>query len=227
MTFRTTSALGLIGTLFVVGVSSAQISDPSSNFGTLQDSNIGQSITAGQGMFSTPLPAPTLGDSGSTGSTGATGTAAGGDASATASSLMQNNAVNPFSAAAGTATTTGQTQRNSFRSGMGALNSLFGNGNGFNNAFGQQDQKRLPTKLTVKFQHPKLPSNQVGADISSRLERINMPRVAVSVADRVATLTGTVDSPESSRLAERFVLLEPGISQVENYLVVQESLNSP
>ncbi|QDU76186.1 BON domain protein [Bremerella volcania] len=213
-------------------INSDTLQQPNSNFGSGFNSNTGGSISSpGTNMFSTPLPAPsfangsTSGSSGSGGTTGTSGLGGTGDASA-ASALMQQNQLNPFG---GGATGTGQlgsgglnSGRNSSFGRFGAFGNLFNN-QAFQNGFGQNDTPRLPTKLTVKFDHPKIPTNLVSADITRRIRKIGrFPNVTVSVEDRVATVSGIVESEDDLRLIDRFVSLEVGVSSVVNQLELQE-----
>lgn len=206
-------------------VSSGTTQVPSSNFGAGGTNiNNGGSITSpGSNMFSAQLPAATLGAGGST-SSGTGGNAAAGlgaDASA-ASSMMQSNGLNPFGAAAGTgATGLGNSARNS-ASRFGAFGNMF-NQQAFQSGFGQDETPRLPTKLTVKFKHPTVPSSLVSADITRRVRKLSrFEDVTVSVEDRVATVSGTVESEDDLRLVDRFVALEVGVTSVVNQVQLQE-----
>lgn len=210
-------------------INSDTLQQPSSNFGSSLNSNTGGSISSpGTNMFSTPLPAPSFSNdssSGTSGSTGTSGLGGTGDASA-ASSLMQQNQLNPFG---GGTTGTGQlgsgglnSGRNSSFGRFGAFGNLFNN-QAFQNGFGQNDTPRLPTKLTVKFNHPTIPTDLVSSDITHRIRKIGrFPGVIVSVEDRVATVSGIVESEDDLRLVERFVSLEVGVSSVVNQLELQE-----
>lgn len=207
-------------------VNSDTLQQPTSNFGSGFNSNSGGTISSpGTNMFSSPLPQPSFGsDSSSTGS-GTSGLGGTADASA-ASSLMQQNQLNPFG---GGATGTGQlglgggnSARNSSFGRFGAFGNLFNN-QAFQNGFGQDETPRLPTKLTVKFDHPKIPTNLVNADISRRVRKIGrFPNIIVTVEDRVATVSGIVESEDDLRLVERFVSLEVGVSSVVNQIELQE-----
>ncbi len=97
------------------------------------------------------------------------------------------------------------------------------NNQAFQNGFGQDDTPRLPTKLTVKFDHPVVPSNLVSADITRRIRKMQrFSGITVTVEDRVATVTGIVESEDDLRLVDRFVSLEVGVSSVVNQLELQE-----
>lgn len=209
-------------------VNSDTLQQPNSNFGSSFNSNSGGTISSpGTNMFSSPLPTPSFGSGSSSGTGSASGTSgAGGTGNASAaSSLMQQNQLNPFG---GGATGTGQlglggnTARNSFGR-FGAFGNMFNN-QAFQNGFGQDDTPRLPTKLTVKFDHPVIPTDLVSTDITRRVRKIGrFPGITVSVEDRVATVSGIVESEDDLRLIERFVALEVGVSSVVNQLELQES----
>lgn len=203
------------------------LQQPNSGFGSGINSNTGGTINSpGTNMFSSPLPQPTFGNTSSgTGGTGTSGLGGTGDTSA-AASMMQQNQLNPFG---GGATGTGQlglggnSGRNSSFGRFGAFGNLFNN-QAFQNGFGQDSIPRLPTKLTVKFDHPIVPTDLVSADITRRVRKIGrFPNVIVTVEDRVATVSGIVDSEDDLRLIDRFVALEVGVSSVVNQLELQES----
>lgn len=212
-------------------VNSDTLQQPNTNFGSGFNSNSGGTISSpGTNMFSSPLPSPsfTNGSTSGTGSaSGSTGTSGLGGASGStgAAGMMQQNQLNPFG---GGTTGTGQlglgggnSARSSFGR-FGAFGNLFNN-QAFQNGFGQNDTPRLPTKLTVKFDHPKIPTGLVSSDITRRVRKIGrFPGVIVSVEDRVATVSGIVESEDDSRLIERFVSLEVGVSSVVNQLELQE-----
>ena len=205
--------------------------NPSSGFGSMQNSNLGQPISPGNNMFSQPLPSPSLGSMSGGGATSGSGSGASGAGGGNAgvqggANMMSQNALNPFSGALGTAAGAGGFGlggANSFRSGFGrfgAFNSMFNN-QAFQNGFGQNEQKRIPTKLTVRFNHPQISDSAIDAKITRRINALNFPGVKVSVEDRVAIVSGTVDSEDDRRVVDRFVSMEPGISTVENRLEVR------
>ncbi|MHC2071017.1 BON domain-containing protein [Bremerella sp. T1] len=209
-------------------VNSDTLQQPSSGFGSGFNSNSGGTISSsGTNMFSSPLPSPSFSDgSTSSGSGTSSGLGGSGDASA-ASSLMQQNQLNPFGG--GTTGTGGSgfnfgganSARSSFGR-FGAFGNMFNN-QAFQNGFGQDDTPRLPTKLTVKFDHPVVPSNLVSADITRRIRKMQrFSGITVTVEDRVATVTGIVESEDDLRLVDRFVSLEVGVSSVVNQLELQE-----
>ena len=218
----------------LVGSGTAQ--NPSTNFGqsTVGPStnvNTGGSINnPGSNMFSQPLPSPTFG-SNSSGSTssglgGSSSTSSGlggstGSSTSAGSNIMQQNTLNPFGAQGAAASTNNRnSSRNNSR--FGAFSQLFGQ-QAFQNGFTQDQSPRLPTKLTVKFDHPVVTNSVVDAAITSRIQRIaRFGAVIVSVEDRVATLTGTVVSEDDLKLLDRFVAMEAGVSSVVNKVELQE-----
>ncbi|UUO04476.1 BON domain-containing protein [Blastopirellula sp. J2-11] len=192
---------------------------PSSNFGATNSGGAAQSINAGASAFSN-LPAtsaPTLnGTSTGTGSTSGASSAAGGDSgvAAAAAQMTQQNAISPFAASGTTGQAGSRNSMSQFARGMGAM---FGN-QGFGQNFGAgTDDKRIPTRMVVKFNHPTIPSTTVARSIRRTLP---WPNVAVSMEGPVATLTGSVDSADLRALAERYVKMEPGVSAVKNELQI-------
>lgn len=232
------ACVALLGTLsWGVGDVAAQtIQQPSSNFGSNSNSNLGGSISPGGNMFSSPLPSPTFGNGSiSSGSSSASGNFGGSSTSGSAgaanggTSMMSQNALNPFGAATGAvggSTTGALGSRSSTRSSFGqfgAFNSMFGN-QAFQNGFGQNSTPRLPTRLAIKFEHTAIPVAVVNSDVSRRVSKVSkFPNVTVSVEGRVATVTGSVASEDDLKLVDRFVSLEPGVSEVDNQVVVLDS----
>ena len=195
------------------GLNAQTITPGDDSFGSLIDSNIGGSITSGASVFSTPLPSPsfTSGDEASgTGTSGNTGT----------TGATQTNANSQFGADIGSATG-GNTGRN--QNPFSAFGNMFNNKN-LQQAFGGQNQpKRIPTRLVVKFDHPPIPMSNVSISLKTQLKRLPWPDVVVSVENRVATVLGTVASSDTRLLVERYVSMEPGISEVKNELAVVPS----
>ncbi len=232
--------MAVVAGAFALGGAQAELKaqgmlNPSPNFGSGPGSGLGQTISSpGTNMFSTPLPSPSLGslEGGGASSSGGGGTSGGAVPGADGgNNMMSQNVANPFAPGQGAAGTTARTgMGGNFGRGafgrMGALSSMFNN-RAFQNGFGQNDRPRLPTRLTVNFDHPAIAPSRAELQIVQRLNGLNHPNVAVSVEGRVATLTGTVDSEEDSRILERFVALEPGISSVVNQLAVQGPSEAP
>lgn len=109
--------------------------------------------------------------------------------------------------------------------GMGGM----GMGRGLNSQFGQQNNsqnQRANIRATVKVRFPyNRPSvARVNQTVMARWNRIPLPEkfngVSLNFEDGVATLTGQVATPEDKRMAEKLILLEPGVSSVQNQLEV-------
>lgn len=219
-------------------VNSGTTQNPSTNFGqstfgASTNVNTGGSINSpGSNMFSQPLPSPSFGSNSTSGSTtsssglGSSTSSSSGLGSSTGSTsaganIMQQNTLNPFGAQSPAASTNGgNSSRNNSR--FGAFSQLFSQ-QAFQNGFTQDQSPRLPTKLTVKFDHPVVSNSVVDAALTGRIQRIaRFGAVIVSVEDRVATLTGTVASEDDLRLVDRFVAMEAGVSSVVNKVELQE-----
>lgn len=108
--------------------------------------------------------------------------------------------------------------------GMGGMNSR-----GMNSQFGQQNNSRnskatIRATVKVRFPHTKVPPARVAQTVSARWNRIPLPEkfngVDLNFENGVATLTGNVATAEDKRMAEKLILLEPGVSSVQNRLEV-------
>lgn len=89
---------------------------------------------------------------------------------------------------------------------------------------GQGAAKSIRVTARLAFEPPKIDSRRVSASLVRRFQQpgqiqIRLP-VEVTVDGRTATLRGQVATEYDRILAERFVRMEPGISQVINELVV-------
>jgi len=116
--------------------------------------------------------------------------------------------------------------------GMGGMNNLrsmqnFQQGRNQNRNRNQNQQARnrqVRTSLSLGFKPPGNVSSQATQRISGILKRSQhfeaVTPLAVEMRGRTAVLTGTVTSEADRDLVERVVLLEPGISQVQNDLMV-------
>lgn len=88
------------------------------------------------------------------------------------------------------------------------------------------------THLNVRFERPPtLATNLPATNLQRRLnasDRLRkMGSINVTVQDRTARLTGTVSSNRDRELARGLALLEPGISSVEDELVVAQAEEMP
>ncbi|WP_390623331.1 BON domain-containing protein [Blastopirellula sediminis] len=97
------------------------------------------------------------------------------------------------------------------------MSAMFGNQGFGQNMGNSSEQKQIPTKMVVKFNHPTINSAVVGRSLRRSLP---WPNVSVAMEGSVATLTGTVESEDLKTVAERFVKMEPGVVEVKNDLQV-------
>ena len=103
--------------------------------------------------------------------------------------------------------------------GFGGLNSLFGGG-----AAGQNTKSAIRTRLRSAVQGNPISPQQVQQSASSRLQtlpasnRIN--GVNVTMEGRTAIVTGVVNSDRDRRMSELLMRLEPGVSRVENRVII-------
>lgn len=97
-----------------------------------------------------------------------------------------------------------------------------------NQGLNTQSQTRPPYRTTIRvgFDYPTPPAGTLSAALTSRLQRARLApsqnSVVVEVQGHTAILRGQVTTPHARVLAEQLVLLEPGIAQVDNQLVVAE-----
>lgn len=91
-----------------------------------------------------------------------------------------------------------------------------------NNNSSNSRTKRARPQLRIAFTNPKINIAQTQVELSDRLSRLaNIQGVGASISDKgVATLTGTVTSEDSKKLAEALARLEPGVRSVKNDLQV-------
>lgn len=91
------------------------------------------------------------------------------------------------------------------------------------NGQGRQNRE-IRAILQVDFDTPALTSSRVAEQAQKILLKVKplqgLGTIQVGVQNRVAVLRGTVHSERARKLAEQLVLLEPGISGVENELQV-------
>ena len=119
--------------------------------------------------------------------------------------------------------------------GLGGLNSFgggFGRNNGmgmFGNQFGQgntttSNTRQVRTSLRAAFPIPAGAQTAVMARFQQRLPKIpgleTVEAVAVNMDGKTAVLQGVVADANQRDLIERLVLLEPGIADVRNELLV-------
>lgn len=108
--------------------------------------------------------------------------------------------------------------------GMGGMGSR-----GMNSQFGQQNNSQnqkntIRATVKVRFPYARPPASQIAQTAMARWNRIPLPEkfngVSLNFENGVATLTGKVATPEEKRMAEKLILLEPGVSSVQNQLEV-------
>ncbi len=88
-----------------------------------------------------------------------------------------------------------------------------------------------PPRLRVDFGFTPQASAELSDSLTRRLQAVPFPAgtspIAVSVADGVATLRGTVASARERKLAELLVQFEPGIVSVQNQLTLPSAPTPP
>ena len=108
---------------------------------------------------------------------------------------------------------------------QGASRGGFGGANQFNmQQQGQQGETTIRASIKLGFSVPR-PSGTARAEaIATRLSRIplnaDLSGVNLLVSGDTVVLSGSIDDPDSARLIERLMLLEPGIYNVQNELQV-------
>lgn len=106
------------------------------------------------------------------------------------------------------------------------LSQLFGGGNQQT----QSSRRTLRAPLRVDFDVIRPDNTSVATQLEKRFVNIKPLKgvgndIQVQVVDRVATLTGTVNTAAEKDMAERITRLEPGISSVRNELTVRPGAN--
>lgn len=115
--------------------------------------------------------------------------------------------------------------------GLGGLNLAGGGSGGLGGLGGQAGGQtgtnptpRVRAQMTVAFNPPQAPSSQLRSQIAQRLAKARQIQssspVQVEMAGGVVVLRGVVQSQHARELAERLVMLEPGVSTVQNELSV-------
>lgn len=87
-----------------------------------------------------------------------------------------------------------------------------------------RQRAQIPVALRLGFEAPVVPAAPVQTRLTTRVQRVlnvapSRP-VTINVEGRVAILRGTVATEHEKLLAEKLAMLEPGISEVKNDLVV-------
>ena len=89
-----------------------------------------------------------------------------------------------------------------------------------------QDKPEVRVQLRPRFQYERLSTEAVASNLqmslTSILQERNVSLPQVELADRIATLRGTVSDAEQGELIEKLVSMEPGVSRVVNLLEVDQ-----
>lgn len=109
--------------------------------------------------------------------------------------------------------------------GMGGMRGGQGNDP---NAQGERrnQQRQIPARVVVDFEYRAVAPARLSSTLGARLTRVFRGRLSgldVQVDGRLAVLRGEVASERDRVLAEQLALLEAGISEVRNELVVRQS----
>jgi hypothetical protein len=93
-----------------------------------------------------------------------------------------------------------------------------------------QNRRPSPIRITLRvaFDHPVVDPATIGPAVQTQLVRSLQDRIVapqVTLNGRTATLSGRVTSEGAKLVAEKLLLLEPGVSAVENQLVVTAPTN--
>ena len=105
--------------------------------------------------------------------------------------------------------------------GLGGLNSLFGGGLG---GSAQSSKPIIRTRIRSAIQVDPIPPARVQQTATTRLRKLplqrNLAGVNVQMFGRTAVVSGTVGSERDRRMTELLLRLEPGVSKVDNRVVV-------
>jgi hypothetical protein len=104
--------------------------------------------------------------------------------------------------------------------GMGGSNRM----GGFNSTQNQNSKTQIRTTMRLGFRYPRPNVQAVSQRVQGRWVRLpvsnSIKGVSMNFDNGVATLTGKVATAEEKRMAEKLILLEPGVSSVQNQLEV-------
>lgn len=114
--------------------------------------------------------------------------------------------------------------------GLGGFGRAFGGLGGFGNLFGNLNNQgstskpAIRTRLRSAVSGPALPPAQVQQVASQRFQSLasqpQLQGIAVRMQGRTAVISGEVRSDRDRRMSELLMRLEPGVSRVENQIVV-------
>ncbi|MEL6894482.1 MAG: BON domain-containing protein [Planctomycetota bacterium] len=136
--------------------------------------------------------------------------------------------------------------------GLGALGGLFGGGGGlgglggFGNANQSTARPTIRTRLRASIAVPRAPTGMIITTVNQNLRRVgslqpssfasrstrpttNRPAASrfaglnVVMDGRTARLSGNVTKPSDKRMAELLLRLEPGVSKVDNRIIVRDA----
>ncbi len=105
--------------------------------------------------------------------------------------------------------------------GLGGLGSLFGGGLG---GSAQSSKPIIRTRIRSAIQIDPIPPARVQQTATTRLRKLpsqrNLAGVNVQMFGRTAVVSGTVGTERDRRMTELLLRLEPGVSKVDNRVVV-------
>ena len=104
--------------------------------------------------------------------------------------------------------------------GFGGLNSLFGGGLGG----AQSSQPAIRTRLRSAIDAAPIPPQRVQQTARNRIRTLpssaQLSGVSVTIDGRTAVVTGVVNNERDRRMSELLMRLEPGVSRVENRVIL-------
>jgi hypothetical protein len=108
--------------------------------------------------------------------------------------------------------------------GLGNLNNRNRNGLGGGNSRNGRSQQQVRVAVTPDIEISSNRKSQLSSSFTSRMSKLPFPErlrgISVGVNSGVVRLTGSVATIADKKLAERIVLLEPGVDSVTNDLTV-------
>ena len=231
-------AAGLLGTVVLVSEADAQQQGGGQTGGTTGGSTGGQTTgtstsTQNTGQNSTQTSGTTGGMSSSTGSTNPSGSGSPLGAASGPSQFSLSGGSGSRSSGSGNRGTIGSRTNTATRSATkigqagGAGRSSFGN----TGTQRQQAQQRAQYVTRVDFGAAMPGGTQVAvvemkSSIEASVSAVAGSGASVKVDGETVVLRGTVASEADRRIAERMVMLEPGVRQVRNELTVQRDASN-
>lgn len=145
----------------------------------------------------------------------------------------------------GDSSSSGSSSRSGTSSRSGSRSSNYRSSSSRNqNAYGQQGygsssiNNEIRTRFAIAFDSPVIANSSTGSQnrasrgttLNARLGKISalnrLGSISTEVVGREVTLRGTLRTEQDRKLAERIVLLEPGVSTVRNEITVVQDLDS-